>query len=113
MGRQRRPRRLRDRILLAELDQRLPVRFLTIDQSFTSGLGDNPDDTAITGAVLSLGRHLGLQTIAEGIETPDQLYRLRQLGCRFGQGYYLARPQTAAHVQHLLNQRSSWHPADT
>ena len=90
-----------------------PVRFLKIDQSFTSGLGDNPDDTAITGAVLSLGRHLGLQTIAEGIETPDQLYRLRRLGCRYGQGYYLARPQTAAHVQHLLNQKKGWHPADS
>jgi diguanylate cyclase (GGDEF)-like protein len=80
-----------------------PVRFLKIDQSFTSGLGVDQDDTAITSAVLSLGRHLGLNTIAEGIETPDQLARLRRLGCRFGQGYHLARPQPAARIQQLLN----------
>jgi EAL domain-containing protein (putative c-di-GMP-specific phosphodiesterase class I) len=90
-----------------------PVRFLKVDQSFTRGLGTDPDDTAITGAVLGLGRHLGLQTIAEGIETPDQLIRLRQLGCRYGQGYHLARPQPAAHIEQLLTQSTSWHPAGT
>ena len=88
-----------------------PVRFLKIDQSFISGLGHNPDDTAITSAVLGLGRHLGLHTIAEGVETPDQLSRLRWLGCRYGQGYHLGRPQPAAHIQRLLNQTNDWHPA--
>ena len=90
-----------------------PVRFLKIDQSFISGLGQDPDDTAITSAVLGLGRHLGLHTIAEGIETPDQLTRLRRLGCRYGQGYHLARPQPAAHIQQLLIQTTPWHPAGT
>jgi diguanylate cyclase (GGDEF)-like protein len=90
-----------------------PVRFLKIDQTFTFGLGHDPDDTAITRAVLGLGRHLDLDTIAEGIETPDQLTRLRQLGCRYGQGYHLARPQSPDHIQQLLDQTAAWHPAGT
>ena len=90
-----------------------PVRFLKIDQTFTNGLGHDPDDTAITTAVLGLGRNLGMHTIAEGIETPDQLTRLRDLGCRYGQGYHLARPQPAAHIQQLLDQTTPWHPAGT
>ena len=90
-----------------------PVRFLKIDRSFTSGLGEDANDTAVTSAVLGLGRQFGLSTIAEGIETPDQLSRLRQLGCRYGQGYHLARPQSAAHIQRLLTQTGAWHPANT
>ena len=90
-----------------------PVRFLKIDQTFTNGLGNDADDTAITRAVLGLGRHLDLRTIAEGIETPDQLARLRDLGCRYGQGYHLARPQPAHHIQQLLDQTTPWHPAGT
>jgi EAL domain-containing protein (putative c-di-GMP-specific phosphodiesterase class I) len=90
-----------------------PVRFLKIDRTFTNGLGHDPDDTAITTAVLGLGRTLGMRTIAEGIETPHQLTRLRQLGCRYGQGYHLARPQPPDHIQQLLNQTTPWHPAGT
>jgi len=90
-----------------------PVRFLKIDQSFVSGLGHDPNDTAIVSAVLGLGDNLGLHTIAEGIETPDQLSRLRQLGCRYGQGFHLARPQPAPQIQRLLDQTTAWHPAGT
>jgi EAL domain-containing protein (putative c-di-GMP-specific phosphodiesterase class I) len=90
-----------------------PVRFLKIDQTFTFGLGHDPDDTAITRAVLGLGRHLDLDTIAEGVETPDQLSRLRRLGCRYGQGYHLAYPQSPDHIQQLLDQTTPWQPAGT
>lgn len=90
-----------------------PVRFLKIDKSFISGLGKDQDDDAITSAVLSLGHHLDLDTIAEGIETSDQLSRLRRLGCRYGQGYHLGRPQTAPHIQQLLNETATWCPAGT
>lgn len=54
-----------------------------------------------------------MRTIAEGIETPDQLTRLRDLGCRYGQGYHLARPQPPDHIQQLLDQTTPWHPAGT
>jgi len=84
-----------------------PLRFLKIAQSFTSRLGDNPNDSALTSEVLSLGRDFGLHTIAEGIETPDQLSLLRELGCRYGQGFHLARPQPAAQIQRLLKQTAA------
>ena len=83
-----------------------PVSFLKIDQSFISGLGEDHDDTAITSAVIDLSRTLGMDAIAEGIETFDQLGILRQLGCRYAQGYYLARPQPAVAIQQLLDQGS-------
>jgi EAL domain-containing protein (putative c-di-GMP-specific phosphodiesterase class I) len=92
------------------LIKNFPVRFLKIDQTFIRGLGKDRDDTAITAAVLALARHLEIGTIAEGVETSDQLSSLRRLGCRYGQGYHLGRPQPAARIQHVLEQRQSWHP---
>ncbi len=92
------------------LIKNFPVRFLKIDQTFIRGLGKDRDDTAITAAVLALARHLEIGTIAEGVETSDQLSSLRRLGCRYGQGYHLGHPQPAARIQHVLEQRQSWHP---
>ncbi|MGB9377045.1 MAG: bifunctional diguanylate cyclase/phosphodiesterase [Mycobacteriales bacterium] len=88
-----------------------PVRFLKIDRSFTNGLGTQSHDAAIASAVIGLGRELGLQTIAEGIESPAQLSELSGLGCQYGQGFHLARPQTAGDIEFLLNQPSGWAPA--
>jgi predicted signal transduction protein with EAL and GGDEF domain len=67
--------------------KRFPVDALKIDRSFVDGLGRDPEDSAIVSAVVSLGRALGLDTVAEGVETFDQLTALRTLGCRFGQGF--------------------------
>lgn len=69
-----------------------PVHALKIDRSFVSGLGASEIDTAIATSVLSLGRELGLKVFAEGIETPSQHQRLRDLGCEYGQGYLFGRP---------------------
>jgi diguanylate cyclase len=80
--------------------RRLPVDTLKLDRRFLAELGSA--DVAVLTAILSLARTLGLQTIAEGIETPEQLAVLRRLGCDFGQGYYLARPMDAAAVTELL-----------
>ena len=62
------------------------------------GIGDegHTDDAAIVNAVLALAHSLGLNVTAEGIETPEQLSRLRALGCTSAQGYYLSRPLPAA-----------------
>ena len=73
--------------------KQFPVQEIKIDRSFVSGLGTNERDSAIVAAVLGLGTRLGLDVVAEGIETPEQARRLRQLGCRYGQGYLFARPQ--------------------
>jgi diguanylate cyclase (GGDEF)-like protein/PAS domain S-box-containing protein len=75
--------------------KRFPVEEIKIDRSFVSGLGLEADDTSIVEAVVRLGHSLGLTVIAEGVETPLQLNRLRELGCDKGQGYLFGRPRPA------------------
>jgi EAL domain-containing protein (putative c-di-GMP-specific phosphodiesterase class I) len=65
---------------------------LKLDQSFVRHVGENGSDRAIAEMVMSLGRTLGLRTVAEGIETDRQLRTLQQLGCDVGQGFLLGRP---------------------
>ena len=71
---------------LSYLNQ-LPVQALKIDRSFVEGITDDQDAFAIAAAIIDLGRTLGLRTIAEGVETPEQLALLRRLGCWGGQGF--------------------------
>jgi len=75
--------------------RRFPVDVLKIDQSFVSGLGPDPEDSTIVAAIVNLADTLDLQAIAEGVETAEQLDRLRGLGCRLAQGYYFAEPAEA------------------
>jgi EAL domain-containing protein (putative c-di-GMP-specific phosphodiesterase class I) len=70
----------------------LPAQILKIDQSFIVELGKCGKNTAIVRAILSLGDCLGLEVIAEGVETEEQLRHLRELKCKHAQGYYFARP---------------------
>jgi diguanylate cyclase (GGDEF)-like protein/PAS domain S-box-containing protein len=72
--------------------RRLPLSFVKIDQTFVQGLGANHEDERIVAAVVDLAANLGLRSIAEGVETDDQLARLRELGCDQAQGYLFARP---------------------
>ncbi|WP_159808398.1 bifunctional diguanylate cyclase/phosphodiesterase [Cellulomonas citrea] len=82
--------------------QRFPVHALKIDRSFVSGLGANARDDAIVASVVALGATLGLEVVAEGIETADQLQALSALGCPAGQGFLLARPMPAEEMTKLL-----------
>ena len=85
--------------------KRFPVDVLKIDRSFVDGLGDDPEDTAIVTAIISLGRALGLRVVAEGVETERQLAELRRLGCDRAQGFMFARPRPAPElwdVRHAL-----------
>ncbi|MET0909293.1 MAG: EAL domain-containing protein [Ilumatobacteraceae bacterium] len=75
--------------------KRFPVEAIKIDRSFVSGLGLEADDTSIVEAVVRLGHSLGLSVVAEGVETPLQLSRLRELRCDRGQGYLFGRPRPA------------------
>jgi len=72
--------------------QRLPVDELKIDRSFVATLGVEGPSMAIVGALVSLAHGLGLNVVAEGVETEEQLAELRRLGCDSVQGYLLARP---------------------
>jgi len=82
--------------------KRLPIDTVKIDQSFVRDLTIDPDDAAIVTAIVAMARSLGVDVIAEGIETPEQLEALKRLGCHRGQGYLLARPMTASAVAKLL-----------
>jgi predicted signal transduction protein with EAL and GGDEF domain len=84
----------------------LPFDCLKIDRSFVVGMHKSPQNTEIVRTVLSLGRALNKQVIAEGIETHDQLMRLRELGTPIGQGYLLGRPVDAEAAQALLRDAS-------
>jgi diguanylate cyclase (GGDEF)-like protein/PAS domain S-box-containing protein len=82
--------------------QRLPVDILKIDRSFVVGVARSIEDSALARGILTLAQTLGLETIAEGIETAEQLATLRELGCQLGQGYFFARPLGPAAVDALL-----------
>ena len=76
--------------------RRFPVDFLKIAREFLAPEAEESQEWAMTGAILALGRRLGLTVIAEGIEEPTQLARLRQMGCEYGQGFLFARPAPMA-----------------
>ncbi|MAT03699.1 MAG: GGDEF domain-containing protein [Acidimicrobiaceae bacterium] len=79
--------------------KRFPVETIKIDRSFVAGLGIEQEDSTIVEAVVRLGQALGLSVVAEGIESPLQLNRLRELGCDKGQGYLFGRPRPAALIE--------------
>ena len=86
---------------LAYLRQ-FPIDVMKIDQSFVSSMTESPESAAIVHTLVQLGKVLGLQTIAEGVETDDQLLRLRAEGVDIGQGFLFARPMGVADVDRLL-----------
>lgn len=72
--------------------QRVPLTRLKIDRSFVSDIGSDRHSSAIIDGILSIGRSLGIEVIAEGVENIFQRDRLRALGCLHGQGYLFGRP---------------------
>jgi diguanylate cyclase (GGDEF)-like protein len=78
--------------------KRLPVHEIKVDRSFVSGMTVDAGDRAIVRSTIELGRSLGLDVVAEGVESPDVLLVLRGLGCRFAQGFGIARPLPADEV---------------
>jgi diguanylate cyclase (GGDEF)-like protein len=81
----------------------LPVDSLKIDRSFVSGPQAQGPGVKFLEAVITLGRQLGLEIIPEGIEHPEELARLRALGCRVGQGFLLSRPVPAGDIETWLS----------
>lgn len=80
-----------------------PVQALKIDRSFINhGNNDDGMNDAIVRSTIALAHSLGLEVIAEGVETDAQLHNLERLGCECGQGYLLSRPKNAADMEALL-----------
>jgi diguanylate cyclase (GGDEF)-like protein/PAS domain S-box-containing protein len=86
--------------------KKLPVQRIKIDQSFVRNMTQDPNDAAIVRAIITLGRSLSLDVLAEGVETARQLQALRDCGCGFAQGFLLGRPVPAADIAALFGTRS-------
>ena len=80
--------------------QQFPVDALKIDRSFVASLTTGSD--VIVRSTIALAHSLGMQVIAEGIENPVQLRRLRTLGCEYGQGYLFSRPLSGEATRALI-----------
>ena len=95
---------------LAYLRQ-FPVDVLKIDRSFVADMSRSPDAAALIHTLIELGRTLGLETLAEGIETPEQLEGLRAEHCDHGQGFLFSGPVAATEIARLLETARAGRPA--
>ncbi len=83
--------------------QKLPGSTLKIDQSFVNCMADNDEAGNLVAGMIDFAQRLGLNVVAEGVETESQMKRLRALGCDYLQGYYLAKPVPASVCQSILD----------
>jgi len=81
-----------------------PISTLKIDGSFISRMGGQNENTEIVRTIMSLAENLGMDVVAEGVETLEQVTKLRTFGCKKGQGFFFSRPLPADALESLLNQ---------
>src|ERR1700683_1661141 len=81
---------------------RLPLDILKLDRSFVAGMENNKESRQVVHTVISLGHSLGMDVVAEGIETLEQANELRSLGCQYAQGYFFSKPVTQTCAEALL-----------
>jgi EAL domain-containing protein (putative c-di-GMP-specific phosphodiesterase class I) len=86
---------------------RLPFSELKIDTSFTQGLAQNKESRKIVKAIIDLGRSLGLEVTAEGVQDRETLNMIREMNCDLAQGYFVGRPMTRDAVVEWMEQRAS------
>jgi diguanylate cyclase (GGDEF)-like protein/PAS domain S-box-containing protein len=84
--------------------RRFPVQIVKLDRSFVSGVPSNRQDAAIVAAVIDLAHALGMEAVAEGVETSEQKAALAMLGCELGQGYLWSPPRPEEHISALLRE---------
>ncbi|MGZ4711130.1 MAG: EAL domain-containing protein, partial [Acidimicrobiales bacterium] len=82
--------------------KRLPVDEVKIDRSFVSDLDDDGANTSLVAAVVAIAASLGISTVAEGVEKPEQAARLHELGCNEAQGYWFSRPVPADEIAAVM-----------
>ena len=87
--------------------KRFPIRRVKIDRSFVRDINTNEGDAALARAVIAMAHGLGVEVLAEGIESLEQLAKLRRYGCDEGQGYFLGRPVVPSEVPQLVR-RHRW-----
>ena len=87
---------------------RFPVNTLKIDRSFVGRIGEAAENIEIVRTIVSLAENMGMEVVAEGVETLSQLTQLRSLNCRYGQGYLFSRPIDAESVTALITRQPHW-----
>ncbi len=80
----------------------LPLDSLKIDRSFVINLGNEDHDATVVRAIIALAHNLGMELVAEGIETFEQWQHLKLLGCEWGQGYLFSKPMTVQHAESAI-----------
>jgi diguanylate cyclase (GGDEF)-like protein len=87
--------------------RRFSLDMLKIDKSFIDGIDSSPEDRAIVEHVIGMSAALGMVTVAEGVERPEQLAWLKRLGCRLVQGYLMSRPLPGEQLEEILARRET------
>ncbi len=90
-----------------------PIDYLKLDRSFIANVTESPELAALLTAVLTLAYHLDLKVVAEGIETLDQLEKLKELGCHYGQGYLFDKPMSSESFVTFVNSTRPWGQANS
>ncbi|PAU61404.1 GGDEF-domain containing protein [Pseudomonas sp. PIC25] len=88
----------------------LPIALLKLDKSFVSGMHVRPEQCRLVKAMINLAGNLGLEVVAEGVESPEELELLRQFGCDQAQGYLISKPLPLRELERLLQHRHG-HPS--
>jgi len=87
---------------------RFPTNTIKVDRSFVSRMGDETEDAQIVQTIILLGHNLGMDIVAEGVETAEQLASLRTLKCEYGQGFFFSKPLMAEAAAALLQSDPQW-----
>ncbi len=87
---------------------RFPTNTIKVDRSFVSRMGDESEDSQIVQTIILLGHNLGMDIVAEGVETAEQLASLRTLKCEYGQGFFFSKPLVPEAAEALLYSDPQW-----
>jgi diguanylate cyclase (GGDEF)-like protein/PAS domain S-box-containing protein len=87
---------------------RLPTHTIKIDRSFVRRMSERNGKSQIVGTIVTLARNLGMRVSAEGLETADQLAKLRQLECEYGQGFFFSKPLDHGDAGRLIASQPRW-----
>lgn len=87
---------------------RFPVDILKIDRSFIGRIGEAAENIEIVRTIVSLAENMGMEVVAEGVETLSQLSQLRRLNCQYGQGYLFSRPVDSASIDMWIAHKPDW-----
>ena len=85
-----------------------PIDELKIDRSFIDSMSNGSENSEIVEAIIALAQKLNLDVTAEGIETPGQLAKLRELKCKYGQGFFFSHPLDSQAARELILANSQW-----